>query len=79
MDEFDTPDFDAPAAVDRLVDEYRITCLWFLRPDYYPTSHAERINILEQIQRHGDRPAYRRAGRLRQWLLLNSSAASVGS
>jgi hypothetical protein len=24
------------AAIDRLVDEYHLRCLWFLRSDYYP-------------------------------------------
>ena len=29
---------DIAEAVDRLVDEYRHRCLWFLRGDYYPST-----------------------------------------
>lgn len=72
-------DRDIAAEVDRLVDEQRISCLWFLRPDYHPATDEERIRVLEQIERHGDRDAYRRAATLRRWLSQPSSAASVGS
>jgi hypothetical protein len=43
-------------AVDRLVDECRSQCLWYVRPDYYPRTDGERLEILEAIQersRHG--------------------------
>jgi hypothetical protein len=66
-------------AVNRLVDEYRQRCLWFLRSDYYPTTSDQQLRVLEYIQRHGDRRAYLRAAEVRQWLLRNSSAASAGS
>ncbi len=66
-------------AVNRLVDEYRQRCLWFLREDYYPTTDAERLRILEYIQRHGDLIAFCRAAEVRQWLLQRSSEASAGS
>jgi hypothetical protein len=62
-----------------LIDEYRSRCLWFLRSDYYPTTVAERIKVLEYIERYGDVDAYRRASDLKQWLLRNSSAPSAGS
>lgn len=65
--------------VDRLVDEHRISCLWFLRPDYYPSTDAERIEVLALIERHGDRHAFRRAATLRRWLSQTSSDASAGS
>lgn len=48
-------------AVDALVEEYRQRCLWFLREDYYPRSDAERLKVLDYIQRHGDREAFLRA------------------
>lgn len=67
------------AEVDRLVDEHRISCLWFLRPDYYPTITDERIRVLEHIERHGDLESFRRAGTLRRWLSQTSSAASADS
>jgi hypothetical protein len=63
----------------RLVDEYRVRCLWFLRPDYYPSTLEERLRVLDYIERHGDREAFRRAARMRQWLSPNSSARSAGS
>lgn len=44
------PDDDAIAArVDQLVDEHRITYLWFLRSDYYPSTNEERIRVLEHM------------------------------
>ncbi len=61
-------------AVRRLVDEYRLRCLWFLRPDFYPTDDASRLRALDYIERHGDREGFRRAATLRQWL---SRAGSV--
>jgi hypothetical protein len=36
----------ASEAVNRFVDEYRVACLWFLRPDYYPSTLAERLEVL---------------------------------
>jgi hypothetical protein len=63
--------------IDQLVDEYRLSCLWYLRADYYPRSDPERLRVLDAIARYGDLPAFRRAGRLRQWLSRPSSAPSV--
>jgi hypothetical protein len=70
---------DWVAAVDNLVDEYRLRCLWFLRPGYHPTSDQERLRVLRAIEKHGDREAYRRAAGLRAWLSQTSSVASAGS
>ncbi len=67
------------AAVNRLVDEYRRRCLWFLREDYYPTTDAERRRMLSYIQRHGDADAFRRAAEIRRWLSPTSSAGSAAS
>ena len=66
-------------AVNRLVDEYRDRCLWFLRGDYYPESAEQALRVLGHIERHGDRTAYRRAGEVRQWLSRSSSAGSAAS
>ncbi len=75
-----SPADSAPgAAIDRLVDEYRLRCLWFLRPDYYPSTDAERFKVLLYIERHGDRDAYRRAREMRRWLSQTSSAPSAAS
>ena len=70
---------EASAAVDQLVDDYRTRCLWFLRPDYYPATDAERLRVLRHIEQYGDREAYRRAAEVRQWLSRNSSAGSAVS
>ena len=69
----------ANQAVDRLVDEYRVRCLWFLRPDFYPSTLAERLRVLSYIEQHGDLKAFRRAASLRQWFSHGSSATSVDS
>jgi hypothetical protein len=68
-----------PEAVNQLVDEYRHRCLWFLRSDYYPATDGERIQVLDYIERHGDREAFRKAAEIRRWLSRNSSARSAGS
>ena len=65
--------------IDWLVDEYRVCCLWFLRDDYYPATDAERLRVLGDIQRYGDREAFRLAGQLRQWLSRPSNARSAAS
>ena len=70
---------DIAEAVDRLVDEYRLRCLWFLRGNYYPNTDEERLRVLAYIQRHGDRSAYVRAAEVRRWLSRPSSAASAAS
>jgi hypothetical protein len=65
--------------VNRLVDEYRDQCLWFLRRDFYPATDAERRWILAQIMRHGDQRAFRRAAEVRRWLSPPSSGGSAAS
>jgi hypothetical protein len=73
-----TPDVDAIAMeVDRLVEEHRIESLWFLRPDYRPTTTAERIRVLRWIEQRGDLESFRKAGTLRRWLSQTSSDASA--
>jgi len=67
------------AEVDHLVDEQRTACLWFLRPDYRPTTVDERMRVLKHIQQHGDLASFRRAATLRRWLSQTSSAASADS
>ena len=66
-------------AIDRLVEEYRIQCLWFLRPDYYPTTREERLRALSHIEQRGDREAFLRAGTLRQWFSRHSNEKSASS
>lgn len=65
--------------VNRLVDDYRTQCLWYLRPDYYPSTDEERLRVLAAIERCGDRAAHVRVGALRRCLLPTSSDASADS
>jgi hypothetical protein len=65
-------------SVHALMDEYRDRCLWFLRKDYRPETPAEAFRVLEAIERHGDREAFRKAATLRQWLSRLSSSSSAG-
>ena len=55
-------------AVDALVDECRVESLWSYRPDYYPRTDPERLQVLEAIQERSDLERFRRAGRLKAWL-----------
>jgi hypothetical protein len=66
-------------AINRLVDEYRHQCLWFLRADFYPATLEQKLRVLAYIQRYGDRTAYRKAAEARRWLLHPSSEASAAS
>ena len=68
---------DVADRINRLIDEYRISCLWFIRLDYLPTTDAERSRLLEYIEQHGDREGFRRARELRRWLSQHSSEPSA--
>jgi hypothetical protein len=65
-------------ALRALVGEYRTRCLWFLRPDWYPSTLDERVRALDYIEQHGDAEAFRRARVLRRWLSQTFSEASAG-
>ena len=65
--------------VRRLVDDYRVRCLWFLRDDYYPATADERERVLRLIERHGDLAAFRRVAEVRTWLSRRSSGTSAAS
>ena len=69
----------AEALLDRLTDEYRSRCLWFLRSGYYPATDRERLQVLQYIERYGDREAFQRAAVARRWLLQTSNAPSAAS
>lgn len=70
---------DLEHAVDALVDECRVECLWYLRPDYYPRTDLERLQVLDAIQERSGRDVFRRAGTLKTWLSRHSSDGSVSS
>lgn len=65
--------------IDRLIEANRLRCLWFLRPDYHPSTDHERLRALAYIERYGDRDAYRRATELTRWLSRHSSGPSAVS
>jgi hypothetical protein len=65
--------------IDRLVDEYRDQCLWFLRRDFYPTTLDEKLRVLGYIERYGDRSGYQKAARARKWLLQHSRKVFASS
>ena len=65
--------------VNRLLDEYRLRCAWFLRPGDYPTTLEARLRVFDYVDKHGDREGFRRAAELRRWLLPTSNAPSVAS
>lgn len=60
----------------RLVEDYRHRCLWFLRPDYYPSTKEEVIRTLDLIERYGDREAFLRAEEIKRWLSHSSNPES---
>jgi hypothetical protein len=62
----------------QFVDQHRAQCLWFLRPDYYPETDADRLAVLRMIAQHGDRRAFEQAAEFRHWLSPHSSERSAG-
>ena len=67
---------DPNVEVRDLIEEYRDRCLWFLRPDYVPSTPEEILQAIEYIERYGDRRAYQRAEEIRKWLLLATKQRS---
>lgn len=64
------------AEVAAFVEEYRSKSLWFLRADYIPATNEEALQVLDLIERYGDREAFQRSSRLRQWLLQECKVKS---
>ncbi len=64
-------------AIRRLVDDYRVQCLWFLREDYYPSTEAERERVLRLIELRGDLQAFRRVAEIRRGLSRRSNEMSA--
>jgi hypothetical protein len=61
------------------VDECRSQCLWYLREDCYPQTRGEMLRVLDRIQRHGNLESFRKAGKIKQWLLQDSNEPFAGS
>jgi hypothetical protein len=68
---------DFLAQVDQLVGDTRSSCLWYLRPDYFPRTPGEIERVLRAIANHGDRATFGRARMLLQWLSRFSSGTSA--
>ena len=62
--------------INALIEKYRDRCLWFLAPLYIPATPDEALRTLNLIERYGDRAAYRRAERLKKWLLQHFKVES---
>jgi hypothetical protein len=71
-------DKELAAELRELIERYRAQCLWFLREDFYLTTSGQVGRVLGYIERYGDREAFVRSGRIRQWLSRNISAESAG-
>jgi hypothetical protein len=61
------------------IESQRSRCLWYMREDYVPSTVEERLQVLDAIQRHGDRDAFVAADRFKRWLSARSSSGSAGS
>ena len=53
-----------------LVKDYRWSCLWFADEDIVrePRADDQLRMVLSAIEANGDAEAYKRSGRIRQWL-----------
>ncbi|ETW98857.1 hypothetical protein [Candidatus Entotheonella palauensis] len=60
-----------------LVGRYRLRCLWFLAADFVPETDEQAIQVLEYIERYGDREGFVQARRLKQCLSPSISKKSV--
>lgn len=58
-----------------LVNECRVQCLWFLKPDRIPEVREAQLYALDCVERYGDRAAFIKARKLKQWLSQHSSEA----
>ncbi len=59
-----------------LVSDYQSMCLWSMPDCSHPTSLTQLGYVLRSIENYGDLAAYKRAGRIRQWLSPLSSPKS---
>jgi hypothetical protein len=55
---------DIRTEIDAFIAEHRDACLWWLRPDWTPTTDDQRRQALGFIRHHGTRVAWMRAKEL---------------
>ena len=51
-----------------VVKDYRDVCLWFANGVERPSNEVQLEQVLSSIETYGDMNAFKRAGRIRQWL-----------
>jgi hypothetical protein len=51
-----------------LTEQYRNTCLWFLRDDFFPKTNKEALLVVNAVKRYGDGDGYKRARKIEAWL-----------
>ena len=56
-----------------VVRDYRAQCLWFADGCENPQTDVQLEQILNAIETYGDMNAFKRVGRIRQWLSRDSS------
>ena len=58
-----------------IVDDYRTMCFWSMDEGFFPKNERQLVLIAENLERYGDMSAYRKAGKIREWLSHCSSPA----
>jgi hypothetical protein len=71
------PPAEDELAFRRFVDDNRERCLWFLRADYYPATREDAAQVLQLIERYGDRRVLSRVADFRRWLSRRFSETSA--
>ncbi len=51
-----------------VVNDYRGMCLWNFPEDFMPKNERQIEMVVDRLEHYGDLSAYRRAGRIREWL-----------
>ena len=51
-----------------VVEDYRGMCLWFAGDVLHPKNRVQMEQVLSSIEANGDMAAYKRVGKIRQWL-----------
>ena len=59
-----------------VVEDYRGMCFWNMAENWLPHTREEFLVAAENLEHYGDLSAYRKAGRMREWLLHAFSPTS---
>ena len=59
-----------------VVDDYRDMCFWSMDCNFRPGNEQELLVMADCLDNYGDMAAYRRSGRIRQWLSQATKQAS---